>query len=615
MIGVLVCAFAFSSSAAALTDASAVELQNGTLNTAKLTLGKDKASTTHYRTGFIEVSAGDTVTFGPTDASDTTSYIFVYTEADAKATASTKITDASITKVMVNESNANNTLAFCTYTVPEGVNFVRITGNKNNIISIDEADDAVYEMYNKYTVAVNNVFTLNEFNAYWDTIYCTHVAARTHVEADPHTCTKDGNFEYWICSQCGEYMDADIGGNIITDRDSVIDRATHHLEDTFNEPVAHTATTDGNIKYRDCTVCYKHFDENDVEITDISDPHNFGRLGRKVDADCENDGAEAHFQCSVCDRYFDYNKNATTWDALTISSEGHAYGSEISVAPSCETSGMEAHYHCQACDKYFDASRNETTKDALEIEAIGHHEYGELKQSPATACGTAGMEPHYQCSVCSKYFDENQTETTREALIITVPHTLAWVPTVEPTCTENGTHAHYHCSACGKNFDSNKDEVSSAVLVYEACGHAYKDEDYVYNNDATYDTDGTKTAICYRCSLLSSKHTIPDVGTAIGFAVKFVDEVKALEELTGTEELYVAIVNALKTYSTLSDEQKQEVVFEHDRLDLTIAIYNAKVKAANAELEKATTVSFSTIIGHFTFLAALWFVLKKKFSI
>lgn len=69
----------------------------------------------------------------------------------------------------------------------------------------------------------------------------------------------------------------------------------------------------------------------------------------------------------------------------------------------------------------------------------------------------------------------------------------------EPACTEKG-YTTYTCS-CGDSYVA--DETA-------ALGHSYGE--YVSNNDATYDSDGTKTAVCSRCG---EKDTVVDEGSKL----------------------------------------------------------------------------------------------------
>ena len=49
----------------------------------------------------------------------------------------------------------------------------------------------------------------------------------------------------------------------------------------------------------------------------------------------------------------------------------------------------------------------------------GDHIYGELNREKKATCETDGVKSHYTCGVCSKIFDENKKEISKENLTIT----------------------------------------------------------------------------------------------------------------------------------------------------------------------------------------------------
>ena len=64
----------------------------------------------------------------------------------------------------------------------------------------------------------------------------------------------------------------------------------------------------------------------------------------------------------------------------------------------------------------------------------------------------------------------------------------------------------------------------------------------------------------------------------------------------------------------MTDAEKQEVSTEYNTLLTAVKAYNAKVDAPNKAISEATEVAFASIVTlGFSFLAGLWFLLKKKF--
>ena len=216
-----------------------------------------------------------------------------------------------------------------------------------------------------------------------------------------------------------------------------------------------------------CSIC-------EAEYGELGD-HAYGNLIAQVNASCEQPGVAAHYQCSVCEKYFTEQKVETTLDALAIDAKGHTYGDLIAkVDPGCETDGLAAHYHCAECDKYFDSEKHETTLDALKIAKLGH-DYGELIAKVDADCTHTGVEAHYECSRCHKLFDSNKEEKSLEQLTIAAKgHSGVLHAAVPASCTEAGNSAYYVCSACGKFFSDEQctHEIEENSWVIAAKGHS-----------------------------------------------------------------------------------------------------------------------------------------------
>ena len=121
------------------------------------------------------------------------------------------------------------------------------------------------------------------------------------------------------------------------------------------------------------------------------------------------------------------------------------------------------------------------------------------------------------------------------------------------------------------------------------------------------------TAKCDRCSVRS---TIVDVGSALGFVQKFIDQVNALSKDASMEVTYGELYRALETYNILSDDEKESVKESYNVLQMQIKTYNNKADTSNSELAKASELSFAVMASSgFAFLAALWLLLKKKFLV
>ena len=79
------------------------------------------------------------------------------------------------------------------------------------------------------------------------------------VAAKAATCTQDGNIEYYACD-CGRYYKDEAATQEITDKNSVIIKATGHQNTTYIARVPANCTKDGNVAHwycADCECCYK----------------------------------------------------------------------------------------------------------------------------------------------------------------------------------------------------------------------------------------------------------------------------------------------------------------------------------------------------------------------
>ena len=175
----------------------------------------------------------------------------------------------------------------------------------------------------------------------------------------------------------------------------------------------------------------------------------------------------------------------------------------------CIADGMQAHYYCSDCGKFFDESKNETTEAALTIPATGVHTFGTLIEEQPATCIAGGMKAHYKCTVCGKYFDENKNETTEEALKTPVSpyygHNFGfWVEEEYATCQAPGRKGYKHCSICNKDYDASNTEITDWVIPVNPDGHELGD--LVAEVPATCKDTGVKE---HRDCRLCGKHCDP----------------------------------------------------------------------------------------------------------
>lgn len=180
-------------------------------------------------------------------------------------------------------------------------------------------------------------------------------------------------------------------------------------------------------------------------------------------------------------RYAEDDNYLASDDVTVTITISHNLGTLNEETPAtCIADGMQAHYYCSDCGKFFDESKNETTEAALTIPATGVHTFGTLIEEQPATCIAGGMKAHYKCTVCGKYFDADKNETTEEALKTPISpyygHSFGfWVEEQYATCQAPGRKGYKHCSICNKDYDASNKEITDWVIPVNPDGHELGD--------------------------------------------------------------------------------------------------------------------------------------------
>ena len=355
------------------------------------------------------------------------------------------------------------------------------------------------------------------------TVEAEKIAATGHtmtkIEAKSATCTEDGNNEYYTCSACGKaFKDAD--GKTVTTVEAEKIAATGHTM-TKTDAKAATCTEDGNITYWYCSVCNKYFsDENGtteiaLDDTVVKAHHTLTKTDAKA-ATCTEEGNNEYYTCSACGKIF---KDADGTQETTVENEilaasGHKMSKNDAKSATCTEDGNNEYYTCSACGKAFkDADgKTVTTVEAEKIAATGHTMT--KTEAKAATCTEDGNIAYWYCSVCNKYFsDENgTTETTLPDTIIKAHHTMTKTDAKAATCTAEGNNAYYTCSVCGKVF---KDEAGTQLTTVA--------DETLKKKDHTPVVDAAVAATCQKTGLTEGSHC--SVCNEVLVAQKVVDKI------------------------------------------------------------------------------------------
>ena len=265
--------------------------------------------------------------------------------------------------------------------------------------------------------------------------------------------------------------------NIFKEIPVTIINHTHSI--TLVPKTPKTCTTDGNKEHYKCNVCGDLFKDaggvHSYTEEDVKIPagHEYGDLVPKQEPTCKQTGMQAHYKCSVCNKYFDESKTEKTVEELTIpvNPNAHELGDLVAEVPAtCKDTGVKAHKDCNRCNRHYDESGNEITD--LTIPTNDNHDWNAWtsngdgthtrtckrdsghKENGTCSGGTATCTTKAVCDVCKTTYGE------------LVPHTYGtWIEEIPATKENFGTKGHYECSVCGKYFDKDGNEITELKIA------------------------------------------------------------------------------------------------------------------------------------------------------
>ncbi len=318
------------------------------------------------------------------------------------------------------------------------------------------------------------------------TVVCAHTN-KTSIDAKDSTCKAQGWDAYSECT-CGQLFD--VHGNKISDIPYRPLSSTH---------TGGTATCKAQAV---CTVCEQPYGE--------LGEHTYGELIPQKDPGHSStslaEGMKAHYICSVCEEYFDADKNQTTAGALILPAPVHTYNKEVPTETYLKTPA-----NCTDSAVYYKSCEcgAKGTATFSYGEADGHTMVATPAKNPT--CTEKGNSAYWTCSVCSNvYADENgDVETSAEEYTI---KEKGHAPASEWAIDEiNGTHYHKCLNGCSERFDEKEHEAAEGAApaangtqhwyVCEACSTEF---DHA-NHDAAgnFYPDGDQHY--QKCSICSHK--------------------------------------------------------------------------------------------------------------
>ena len=443
-----------------------------------------------------------------------------------------------------------------------------------------------------------------------------HPAAKvTSTAATAPTCGSKGNQAYSYCADCHKYF-KDGDKNLYDDATHFDIAALTHRSATKTAAVAPTCEVGGNLAYWYCADCGNYYADKDGKLDSTTAfatnasfllsalGHDYQGQPYKSDATghwqvCKHDGCtqetahQAHTgneatcvaesKCQVCGyKLADKDPN------------NHLLADKTEAkAPTCTQPGNDAYWHCADCGKYFadkngdmDTSKAYDANDRFLKSALGHDFTEKLVDDAHLKTGATCTEAavyYYDCSRCDthstadtySYGDPLGHDFTEK--VTDAAHLKS-----AATCTESAVY-YYDCSRCDTH--STADTYSYG----DPLGHSYTK--YVYNNDATYDADGTETAHC--------DHSCGETDTRTKVGSKLIDSVAPM--VTGVEndktyckQVVVTITDVNSFTVTLNG---QSVTLEDGKLTVT-GLEEEQTLVATDRFGNSTTVTFTVNTEH-----------------
>ena len=151
----------------------------------------------------------------------------------------------------------------------------------------------------------------------------------------------------------------------------------------------------------------------------------------------------------------------------------HSYTHFDLVDSTCTETGIQEHYYCNVCDKYFDINKNEVSKDSLVIAAKNH-------QGGVATCVSRAV-----CEICGLHYGE----------VADVHNNKVFIPETSSTCISWGYKSHYKCLDCGQLFNTDMVTKATSDEIFSMEYGDHYDGDWVESDSRICDLCGEEFTI------------------------------------------------------------------------------------------------------------------------
>ena len=298
--------------------------------------------------------------------------------------------------------------------------------------------------------------------------------------------------------------------------------------------------------------------------------HDYGTLIAEKDATCSNTGMLAHYQCSLCHKYFDESKTEKTVAELTIPVDPNAHDFNMS-----EWGYKESDGHAHVC------TRNPAHHDTVVTHSFGDDDTCDIcgyerthvcanhltkVEEKLADCTNPGNIEHYKCS-CGKLYED--ATAARELTEDDVNRGALGHDWIDATCTEPKT-----CDRCGETEGTAlghnwaTEWSSNADNHWHACTRCDAKDGEAAHNPGAPATETTPQT-CTDCGYVIESAT----GHVCANHLTKVDRVEADCTTPGNIEHYKCSCGKLYEDATaaveLTEDQVKRDALGHDWIDAT----------------------------------------------
>lgn len=407
--------------------------------------------------------------------------------------------------------------------------------------------------------------------------------------------TADSGKRYKCIAYCGGLSGQDKGfGYAVSEEATLtVEGKTQCKEHSLAKIEARPATcaAAGNIEYYYCPVCQNcYLDAQGTEQTTIAQCtiEKLSTHGEIVHMPgkaptCAEKGCKAHWECSVCGKYFSDEQGTTEISASSVEiAKNETNHTDLQhfdrVEPTCAAKGMEEHWYCSGCDRYYRDERgvDKTIASKLEISKnSAKHAKLEYTKASAPTCEEPGNIPYWYCADCDTYFSDAEGMSKikkSDTKLAALGHDYKW-----RAFSEDGVEYHaQRCERCKCLVNVGSHTGGTACCIYKAtcttCGFEYGEIDPSNHintekqiiTQPTPEHDGVCDIYCNDCKQYVEKNVPLKYKDICEHKIVKVEEVPAQCEATGvsgTKEHYKCTVcgtlfNDAAGKSEISDASK-----------------------------------------------------------